>query len=104
MPRREQYPYAEERRLFYVAMTRARIGLAVFTIAGSESEFVTEIMSKQQLTLLDIDGAPSEAPPCTKCKRGIMMVRTRKHDGKKFLGCSRFPKCDGSSPLPHESA
>lgn len=36
----------------------------------------------------------SEPPPCPKCGSG-MGVR-RAHKGGFFLGCSRYPKCNGS--------
>ena len=38
------YPLAEERRLFYVAMTRARVGVYLATDQTHPSEFVTELV------------------------------------------------------------
>ena len=40
---KESYPYAEERRLFYVAMTRAKEKTFMVTINGNESAFATEL-------------------------------------------------------------
>ena len=40
---KEDYPYAEERRLFYVAMTRARKGAFLVLRSGNISEFVNEV-------------------------------------------------------------
>lgn len=38
----DPYPHAEERRLFYVALTRARRGLRVVRCRREESPFVVE--------------------------------------------------------------
>ena len=40
----EEYPNAEERRLFYVALTRARRGVHLLVDGGSPSAFVAELM------------------------------------------------------------
>ncbi len=36
----------------------------------------------------------SDGESCPKCGSS-MVLRTRKHDGKKFLGCSTYPRCKG---------
>lgn len=45
---KENYPYAEERRLFYVAMTRARKGTFFVLEPDNVSDFVNEIFLKRQ--------------------------------------------------------
>ena len=90
-PRSERpYPFAEERRLFYVAMTRARIGAYLIADSDRPSSFVTELL-KQSGDLRQL-GAP--APKCPRCREG----RLRMRDGKygHFWGCSEFwsePSC-----------
>ena len=42
----EQYPYAEERRLFYVALTRTRNNVYLMVPKGNPSIFIEEIKSK----------------------------------------------------------
>lgn len=43
--------------------------------------------------------ATGQPTPCPRC--GAEMVRrNRKSDGEPFLGCSTFPKCRGTMPLP----
>jgi DNA topoisomerase-1 len=37
---------------------------------------------------------------CPKCKTGNLMIRKSKASGKQFVGCSAYPKCDCSYPLP----
>lgn len=40
----DDYEHAEERRLFYVALTRAKRQVVLFTVAGDESPFVHELV------------------------------------------------------------
>ncbi len=42
----DQYPYAEERRLFYVALTRAKKKVFIVTVNGKESEFAVELKER----------------------------------------------------------
>jgi DNA helicase-4 len=43
---KERYPYSEERRLFYVALTRSKNNIFILSDKNNESIFVTEIKSK----------------------------------------------------------
>lgn len=43
LPKEEEYPYAEERRLFYVALTRAKEKVFIFTPKKNPSTFVKEL-------------------------------------------------------------
>jgi DNA helicase-4 len=45
--RKEAYPYAEERRLFYVAATRARRGIHILADRCNPSPFITEIRNEE---------------------------------------------------------
>lgn len=42
----DQYPYAEERRLFYVALTRAKKKAFLVTVKNQESEFAMELKER----------------------------------------------------------
>ena len=59
------YRFAEERRLFYVAMTRARIGAYLITDPERPSVFVIELC-QQSGRLRHLDG---RAPECPRCHR-----------------------------------
>jgi len=37
---------------------------------------------------------------CPQCKTGNLMIRVSRASGKQFLGCSAYPKCTCSYPLP----
>ena len=77
----DHYPFAEERRLFYVAITRAKKKVWLVTLKGNESVFVKEIdevhgedMRKEQYT-------------CPLC--GGRLVRRSGPYGD-FFGCSNY--------------
>lgn len=37
------------------------------------------------------------SPRCPKCS-GEMVLRQRRSDGRRFYGCSSYPKCTGTRP------
>lgn len=85
------YPHSEERRLFYVGLTRARRGVTIFTAEGVESPFVVELLRNPGVCLLDSSGSPSSARLCPECREGTMVLRRGRYG--EFYGCSTFPKC-----------
>jgi DNA helicase-4 len=92
MPIAEQFPHAEERRLFYVALTRARHTVAIITPPARMSPFVTELLNDPNVTTETIDGSPATPPVvCTSCRRGTMVPRRGPYG--PFLGCSTWPAC-----------
>lgn len=77
----DHYPFAEERRLFYVAITRAKKKVWLVTLKGDESVFIKEVdevhgddMRKEQYT-------------CPLC--GGRLVRRSGPYGD-FFGCSNY--------------
>ncbi len=90
----ETFEHAEERRLLYVALTRARKQAYLVTKQNRDSMFAVELMSDSLIEVVTLDPTNSENPPvqtCTKCKKGVMVIRTGPYSN--FLGCNRFPKC-----------
>ena len=57
MPRGDDFEYAEERRLFYVALTRAKLTATLVTIAHKQSPFVIELVKEQQVQFFDTNGS-----------------------------------------------
>lgn len=90
MPSPDDYAFAEERRLFYVALTRASRDIRIYTSLTRPSSFVNELQTQERLAIEAIDGEVST--PCPKCNQGTLTLRRSKHG--PFLGCSTFPKCD----------
>ena len=76
----DPYPHAEERRLWYVAITRAKEQTFIISDATRISPFVFEISPR-------LTGANVRV--CPKCHRGIMQEKRRK-DGKIYYSCSNY--------------
>lgn len=91
MPHGDNYENAEERRLFYVALTRAKLGVSILTIEGKESKFVTELVKDHQIKVTDIEGKASQVTVCPACNEGTIIQKNGRYG--PFLACSRFPKC-----------
>lgn len=84
LERGETYPYAEERRLYYVAMTRAK--KKVFFVNPGEknkSIFYKEICEKHSEKL------ENELKECPLCG-GRLKWRTNRKDGSNFWGCENY--------------
>ena len=87
---REDHTHAEERRLFYVAMTRAREAVYLLADSGAPSCFVTELESNGYK--VEFFGATPEISfSCMSCKTG-RLVRREGRSGP-FYGCSNYPYC-----------
>jgi DNA helicase-4 len=93
MPGAENFPDAEERRLFYVALTRARFSVTILTLAGKESPFLVELSRSHSLTMNHFghERTSPNSSICPACKMGFL--KQRKSEYGKFLGCSRYPRC-----------
>lgn len=92
MTEADPYPYAEERRLFYVALTRARRQAILIGVQGKESAFVAELLKDKRLELSPLSTVDL-SEPCPTCGQGVLVVRKRRADNAKFVACSAFPKC-----------
>ncbi|MGI9305766.1 MAG: UvrD-helicase domain-containing protein [Gammaproteobacteria bacterium] len=97
MPEHEKFKYAEERRLFYVALTRARYKVFLLAKKQNRSCFVDEILqNKNSVKESDFEknrgglGAPSALHKCPSCG-GYLARRTGPHG--VFWGCFNYPKC-----------
>jgi len=90
MPDADTFPMAEERRLFYVALTRASRQVRLYTSLEKPSRFVTELAAQEQVLVEPVDGEALES--CPKCQAGVLKLRTSEHGA--FHGCSRYPQCE----------
>ena len=86
----EPFPFAEERRLFYVALTRARKSVYLITDPVRPSPFVREMLKNCP----EVKVRDGMRPPCPACERGAL-VPSQSGDN---LRCSNFPRCQHLSP------
>lgn len=87
----DDHPHAEERRLFYVALTRARYKTFLVCETGQDqSDFATELLAGDEFPK-EIFGLDTKKLTCRKCESGTLLLR----DGSngKFYGCSNYPLC-----------
>ncbi len=98
IPLPETYPYAEERRLFYVAMTRASRGVFILVNQRRPSRYIEElqIIANTDVQFETVEG--ERLVSCPACDKGYM-VKRRAKGGAEFLGCSQFPDCRHTSTL-----
>ena len=96
----EAHPNAEERRLLYVALTRARRQVFLLAEGGPPSEFVTELIDGgYDITVFG--RLPEGDVRCPQCKEGRLERRENARDGSIFYGCSNWPYCDQTGrPCP----
>ena len=87
----EKFRYSEERRLFYVALTRAKKTVYLIVDYLAPSSFALEIQAYEGLTY-PIGGYIQKPRFCPKCIKGRLVVR--KKGNSNFLGCSNFYKKD----------
>ncbi|MCC5902740.1 MAG: UvrD-helicase domain-containing protein [Halomonas sp.] len=98
MPSSDNFPMSEERRLFYVALTRARRSVAMFTVQGQYSTFLQELAADHALAITNTDGRIIHLERCPACKQGVLVKRTGPYG--EFCSCSNYPVC-GYKPTHH---
>ncbi|MBF8668311.1 UvrD-helicase domain-containing protein [Pseudomonas putida] len=96
MPGGDSYPFAEERRLFYVALTRARRTVVMYTVRERVSVFLKELVQDGMLQVEDVHGAPVRLNPCPQCTIGDVILQNGKYG--EYFRCNNFPACDFKAP------
>ena len=87
----EGVPFAEERRVFYVALTRARRRVFILVPDKNASVFLNDLPDEVRQACSE-DGAAT----CPKCKKGRLVMRS---GDSQFYGCTNFPRCDYTLPV-----
>ena len=93
----EKHPNAEERRLFYVALTRARRRVFVLADGGPPSPFVLELINGNYDVAV-FGRMPKKETPCPRCVTGHLIRRENKRKKGTFYGCSNWPYCEHRQP------
>ena len=93
----EAHPNAEERRLLYVAITRARRHTFLLASGGPPSSFVTELTGGDY-DITVFGRLPERDVSCPLCVEGRLLRRENKKNGSIFYSCSNFPYCEHRQP------
>jgi len=81
----DNFPFAEERRLFYVAMTRTKNSNYLLVNKNNPSRFIEELLlDNQNIKIMN------DILYCPKC-HNVLVKRNGKYG--EFYGCLNYPKC-----------
>lgn len=92
MPEKELHQYGEERRLFYVALTRARRECHLISPLSAPSLFTLELLDAKMGEHVGLTA--KENHPCPVCKCGHILASSKGNGSY----CSNIPLCDFSAP------
>ena len=92
----EGYANSEERRLLYVAITRAKRQVFLLAEGGPPSAFVREL-TDGRYDVARFGRSPERDVPCPRCALGRLVRRENARNGRTFYGCSNFPLCEHMS-------
>lgn len=94
----DDFDYAEERRLFYVAITRTKNVTYLLAPQFNQSVFTDELIRKQNIVFDTslINEPKIDNPNCPVCEKGILILRENSTTNNKFLGCSNYPLCNNT--------
>ncbi|MFT3988998.1 UvrD-helicase domain-containing protein [Aestuariivirga sp.] len=89
MPEPDAMPWAEERRLFYVVLTRARSKVYIMAAEGHVSPFVAELLASKDVSCSSFSGgqktevkdpaAHLRSRLCPRCEKGTVERRVSKY-------------------------
>jgi len=87
LPKEEAFLYAEERRLFYVALTRTKNNVYLLVKKNNPSVFIKELL-KNCFNYIEV---LNDILTCPLCGQKLI-----KRNGKygEFYGCKGYPKCN----------
>ena len=89
----DDYPYAEERRLLYVALTRTKNRVFILVNEKKPSEFMKDFSSLKSINILSDQNEKKQVVLCPRCKTGHLVTRKNSSDNQFFVSCSNYPQC-----------
>lgn len=96
LPEPEEFDHAEERRLFYVALTRARWTVSILADRNRPSVFVRELLEDPRYGVVQSGMAGIAAQRCGVCG-GRMLARTTRK-GRSHFACEHRHHCGETLP------
>lgn len=95
LPKPEAFDHAEERRLFYVALTRAKKSVTILADREKPSVFVRELVSHPEYETVQINNSTTEDHRCNSCG-GRMLTRDGKNGDSYY--CEHRLLCGETLP------
>ncbi len=89
----EAHTNAEERRLLYVAITRARRQVFLLADGPTPSAFANELV-EGGYDVTVFGQLPEDDVPCPRCTEGRLVRLENSQDRSTFYGCLNFPLCE----------
>ena len=81
-------PYAEERRIFYVALTRAKKEVYIIADQSDKGVFIEELAKDEYRKWVEFKSSvliPNRCPSCNG-----FLLKKKGYDGNHFYGCSNY--------------
>ncbi|ABM03851.1 UvrD/REP helicase [Psychromonas ingrahamii 37] len=96
LAKEEKFEHAEERRLFYVVLTRAKQRVYIIADMSDTSCFVKELINDHDVELdefgITVNQTFVDQIHCLVCETGTLKTRSNRFG--TFVSCSYFPRCD----------
>ena len=99
-PDEDPYEHAEERRVMYVAMTRARQSVTILAPETKPSEFVRELLADPVYGAAVTKEFCDNLVTCFEC--GGRMILIRGSNGKAYFRCEHIRLCGHIMPACHQ--
>jgi DNA helicase-4 len=97
LPAEEEFPRAEERRVLYVAMTRAKEKVFLVSDKSNPSEFIDELKDYPEIHISEGQLARNGSYTCEECKCGRLVLAFPNRINGYAWQCSLNPYCPGKS-------
>ena len=91
LPEPENFEHAEERRLFYVALTRARKTVTVSASREKPSVFARELVENKEYEVIELGRSGIAEHRCDAC--GGRMLERKSKKGATFFACEHRTLC-----------
>ncbi len=92
LPEPELFEHAEERRVFYVALTRARKSVTIIAFESQPSRFVTELLEREEYGATALGKTRHRRYRCDRCGGRLLL------GSKNRFVCEHRDLCDANLP------
>ncbi|WP_232440138.1 UvrD-helicase domain-containing protein [Burkholderia ubonensis] len=99
LPPKEALSDADERRLFYVALTRAKHRVALLTQQQFPSPYALELLHTHRDGTVLFNGTPDLPPQCPQCDHGLGFKKYNPKTKQWFYACTDRWGCGTTWPL-----